>query len=131
MDLRESINKFSEYMVMFRNRYNYIPVVIQQQNTETMGLDAFKAGKVRPTITGLGDSKYTGRDCSIMLGITNPYSHEINNYLGYDISKFKGNILFTSHDHQLTQTVANRIIDIKSDKVIDREVTYNEYLGIE
>ena len=41
------------------------------------------------------------------------------------------NILFTSHDHQLTQTVANRIIDIKSDKVIDREVTYNEYLGIE
>ena len=45
--------------------------------------------------------------------------------------KFKGNILFTSHDHQLTQTVANRIIDIKADKVVDREVTYNEYLGIE
>ena len=47
------------------------------------------------------------------------------------MSKFKGNILFTSHDHQLTQTVANRIIDIKDDKVIDRDVTYNEYLGIE
>ena len=47
------------------------------------------------------------------------------------MTKFKGNILFTSHDHQLTQTVANRIIDIKFDKVIDREVTYNEYLGIE
>ena len=47
------------------------------------------------------------------------------------MSKFKGNILFTSHDHQLTQTVANRIIDIKLDKVIDREVTYNEYLGVE
>ena len=47
------------------------------------------------------------------------------------MQKFKGNILFTSHDHQLTQTVANRIIDIKSDKIIDREVTYNEYLGIE
>ena len=45
--------------------------------------------------------------------------------------KFKGNILFTSHDHQLTQTVANRIIDIKVDKVVDREVTYNEYLGVE
>ena len=45
--------------------------------------------------------------------------------------KFKGNILFTSHDHQLTQTVANRIIDIKKDKVIDKECTYNEYLEIE
>ncbi len=48
------------------------------------------------------------------------------------MKNFKGNILFTSHDHQLTQTVANRIIDIKQDgKIIDREVTYNEYLGVE
>ena len=48
------------------------------------------------------------------------------------MKKFKGNILFTSHDHQLTQTVANRIIDLKEDgTMIDREVTYNEYLGIE
>ena len=48
------------------------------------------------------------------------------------MKKFTGNIIFTSHDHQLTQTVANRIIDLKQDgKVIDREITYNEYLGIE
>ena len=43
------------------------------------------------------------------------------------MKKFIGNILFTSHDHELTQTVANRIIDIKEDgNVIDREITYNE-----
>lgn len=47
------------------------------------------------------------------------------------MTKFKGNILFTSHDHQLMQTVANRIIDIKKDQVIDKEMTYNEYLGVE
>ena len=48
------------------------------------------------------------------------------------MKKFKGNILFTSHDHQLTQTVANRIIDLKEDgTVVDREITYNEYLGVE
>ena len=47
------------------------------------------------------------------------------------MKKFIGNILFTSHDHQLTETVANRIIDIKENKIIDRECTYNEYLGIE
>ena len=46
--------------------------------------------------------------------------------------KFIGNIIFTSHDHQLTQTVANRIIDLKLDgSLIDREITYNEYLNIE
>jgi len=48
------------------------------------------------------------------------------------MKKFIGNILFTSHDHELTQTVANRIIDIKQNgQIVDREVTYNEYLGIE
>ena len=48
------------------------------------------------------------------------------------MKKFIGNILFTSHDHELTQTVANRIIDIKEDgTMVDREVTYNEYLVIE
>ena len=47
------------------------------------------------------------------------------------MQNFKGNILFTSHDHQLMETVANRIIDIKENgEVIDREVTYNEYSGI-
>lgn len=48
------------------------------------------------------------------------------------MKKFIGNILFTSHDHELTQTVANRIIDIKENgTVVDREVSYNEYLGVE
>lgn len=48
------------------------------------------------------------------------------------MKNFKGNIVFTSHDHQLTQTVANRIIEIKEDgTIIDREISYNEYLGIE
>ena len=48
------------------------------------------------------------------------------------MKKFIGNILFTSHDHELAQTVANRVIDIKEDgKIIDKEMTYNEYLGIE
>ena len=41
------------------------------------------------------------------------------------------NNAITSHDHQLMQTVANRIIDIKENgEVIDKEITYNEYLGI-
>lgn len=94
MDLRESINRLSEHMIVFRNRYNYTPVIIQQQGTETGNLDAFKNNKIRPTMAGLSDSKYTAKDASMMLGITNPFSHEIDNYLGYDIRKFKGNIRF-------------------------------------
>lgn len=62
---------------------------------------------------------------------TNHLDMESITALNEGMEKYKGIILFTSHDHQLTQTVANRIIDIKKDKLIDREVTYNEYLGIE
>lgn len=94
LDLRQTINKFSEYMIYFRNRYNYSPVIVQQQNLETLGLEAFKANKIRPTMAALADSKATGKDCTVMLGITHPYSHEIPNYLGYDITKLKGNVRF-------------------------------------
>ena len=62
---------------------------------------------------------------------TNHLDMESITALNEGMSKFTGNMIFTSHDHQLMQTVANRIIDIKTDKLVDREVTYNEYLGIE
>ena len=47
------------------------------------------------------------------------------------MKKFKGNMIFTSHDQELCQTVANRIIDIREDKVIDKECSYDQYLEIE
>ena len=62
---------------------------------------------------------------------TNHLDMESITALNEGMKKFPGNMIFTSHDHQLMQTVANRIIDIKQDKVVDREVTYDEYLGIE
>ena len=63
---------------------------------------------------------------------TNHLDMESITALNEGMKRFKGNMLFTSHDHELTQTVANRIIDLKENgTVIDREITYNEYLGIE
>lgn len=94
MDLRQSMNKLSEYMVYLRNTFNYIPVVIHQQSSETQSLDAFKANKVRPTAMGLADSKYTGRDCNVMLGLSNPYAFEIPEFLGYDIGRLRNNVRF-------------------------------------
>lgn len=42
---------------------------------------------------------------------------------------FKGNVIFTSHDHEFIQTVANRIIEINSDgSITDRMCTYDEYI---
>lgn len=44
------------------------------------------------------------------------------------LQAYVSNILFTSHDHQFIETIANRIIDITPETVIDRKMTYDEYL---
>jgi ATPase subunit of ABC transporter with duplicated ATPase domains len=44
---------------------------------------------------------------------------------------FKGPVLFTSHDHQFMQTVANRVIELTPNGIIDRQTTYDEYLNSE
>ncbi len=44
------------------------------------------------------------------------------------LSDFKGNILFASHDHEIVQTVANRIIEISDKGCYDRMGTYEEYV---
>ena len=60
---KDAVDKMSEYCVKYlRNRYNYTCVVIQQQAADTEGLEAVKAKKMVPSLSGLGDSKYTSRD---------------------------------------------------------------------
>lgn len=94
MDLRNTIIKFSSYMVELRNRYKVTPIVIQQQSSETSGLEAFKLNRLRPSISGLSDSKYPARDANIMFGIFNPYAFEKADYVGYNILKLKDNQRF-------------------------------------
>ena len=80
LTLKQCIDKLTEYAMVFRNHYNYIPVLIQQQNMDTISLDAFKSNKIRPTLAGLADSKDPGKATSVMLGITNPYAFELPYY---------------------------------------------------
>ena len=95
MSLKQSMDKLSEYLAKYlRNRYNYSPVVIQQQAFESEGNEAFKMGRVRPSVAGLGDSKYTSRDSNVVLGLFSPFRFALKEYEGYDISKFKDNIRF-------------------------------------
>lgn len=95
MTLKQSMDKLSEYCAKYlRNRYNYSPVIIQQQAFDQEGNEAFKIGRVRPSVAGLGDSKYTSRDSNVVLGLFSPFRFALKEYEGYDISKFKDNIRF-------------------------------------
>ena len=48
--------------------------------------------------------------------------------LNNGLSDFKGNVIFATHDHQLIQTVANRIIEFDCGGITDRAMTYDEYV---
>ncbi len=45
------------------------------------------------------------------------------------LKKFKGTVLFTTHDHEFAHTVANRIIELTPKGVIDRYMTFEEYMS--
>ena len=63
---------------------------------------------------------------------TNHLDLEAITSLNKGLEKFRGTILFSSHDHQLVQTVANRIIEITPKGYIDRvDTTFDEYLANE
>jgi ATPase subunit of ABC transporter with duplicated ATPase domains len=59
---------------------------------------------------------------------TNHLDLESITALNNGMKNFKGTMLFTSHDYQLVDTIANRIMEITPDGLIDKEMTYEEYL---
>lgn len=68
---------------------------------------------------------------SNVLLLDNPTAHldlESITAVNEGLTRYKGSLIFTSHDHELIQTVANRIIEIDTTVVYDNHVTYEEYL---
>lgn len=60
---------------------------------------------------------------------TNHLDLESITALNNSLKDFKGTLLFTSHDHELTNTVANRVIEVTANGIIDKDCTYDEYLN--
>ncbi|HCN49243.1 MAG TPA: ABC-F family ATPase [Chryseobacterium sp.] len=60
---------------------------------------------------------------------TNHLDLESITTLNNSLSNFKGNLLLASHDHEMLSTVCNRIIELTPNGIIDREMTYDEYLA--
>lgn len=60
---------------------------------------------------------------------TNHLDLESIQALNNSLINFKGTVLFSTHDHEFSQTVANRIIELTPKGVIDRYATFDEYLS--
>lgn len=96
------------------------------------GDDALKPAKV---LSGgervrcmLSRMMLSGANVLILDQPTNHLDLESITALNNGLIDFKGNVLFTSHDHQFIQTIANRIIEITNQGFIDKLMTYDEYL---
>lgn len=104
----ESMSKLSsDYLLHMRDRWNYIPVVVQQQSAEvekqqfTMGGSSI-INKIKPSPDGLADNKLIGRDCNYMLGLFAPNRYEFQEFNGYNLTKLRDNhrdlsIIFSRH----------------------------------
>ncbi len=62
---------------------------------------------------------------------TNHLDLESITALNNGMKDFKGTIIFTSRDHELTQTVADRIIEISPNGMLDKEMSFDEYISDE
>jgi ATPase subunit of ABC transporter with duplicated ATPase domains len=70
------------------------------------------------------------RNANVMI-LDNPTNHldlESIQAFNNNLTKFKGNILMASHDHEFIQTVCNRIIELTPNGIIDKRMDYDDYI---
>ena len=68
-------------------------------------------------------------NCLILDTPTNHLDLESIQAFNNNLKIYKGNILFSSHDHEFIQTVANRIIELTPNGIIDKMMEYDEYIA--
>jgi ABC-type polar amino acid transport system ATPase subunit len=74
---------------------------------------------------------FTGPEILLLDEPSNHLDLESITALNNGMLDFRGTMLFTSRDHELTQTVANRIIELTPKGIIDKLMTYDEYISSE
>jgi ATPase subunit of ABC transporter with duplicated ATPase domains len=73
----------------------------------------------------------SGANVLVLDGPTYHLDMEAISALNNGLMAFPGTILFSSHDHQFVHTIANRIIEILPNRIIDKRMTFDEYLNDE
>ncbi len=68
-------------------------------------------------------------NCLILDTPTNHLDLESIQAFNNNLKTFKGNILFSSHDHEFIETVANRVIELTPNGIIDKMMEYDEYIS--
>ena len=67
-------------------------------------------------------------NCLILDTPTNHLDLESIQAFNNNLKTYKGNVLFSSHDHEFIETVANRVIELTPNGIIDKMMSYDEYI---
>jgi len=95
------------------------------------------SGKVFATDDGAMIPSYSNTGITVIssnLLLDNPTDHldlESITSLNKSLERFNGTILFTTHDHEFIQTIANKIIEITPKGILEKEMEYDDYLNDE
>lgn len=95
--LHQTINKFSsEYCLEMRDKWRYIPTIVQQQSADSSRAQFNYRGdtiidKIKPDPEGLSDCKYTARDVDLMVSLFYPRRYNIKKYEGIDLERLGDN----------------------------------------
>lgn len=89
-ELKENIDKISEYMVYFRNRCDMSCIIVQQFNTELSSTYRKQQSEysISPQRLDFGDSKYTYRDADVVLGLVDPALYDVEKVSYYNTADY-------------------------------------------
>ena len=124
MNLVDSLSQFGEgnevYMKSFLGRMLFSgEEVLKKANVLSGG------EKMRCMIARM---QLRNANCLILDTPTNHLDLESIQAFNNNLKLYKGNVLFASHDHEFIQTVANRIIELTPNGIIDKMMEYDEYI---
>lgn len=113
---KELIDKLSEYLIILRNKCNFIPVVIQQLNRNSNDPIRMKLDKMEPMLSDFKDSGNTIADCNVCLTLFNPARYEMDTHRGYVINPGQNGL---GNRYRSLSILKNR--DGESDKTVGLE----------
>lgn len=91
-NLKQLIDKLSQYLIWFRNKCGHIPVAVVQFNRGLTAIERikFKKEMLLPTLEDFKDTGNIGQDCNVALGMFNPFKMDFQDHLGYPILPYVG-----------------------------------------
>ncbi len=126
---KENIDKLSEYIIEFRNKYDFTTIVIQQFNRGLESTDRKKEEMLYPQLSDFKDSSNSQADSNLILALFNPHKHKLTSLNGFPVNdkeQIRGLFLLKNRDGESDKAT---VLDFKGSCGIFKEKQKtNEFL---